>query len=150
MACDSRYTLGRRVLSYRTKIIKTAYGLFAAAGEGDSRAVDALGRSITGPELLPTTEELLALDVDQHMLFAFNDGRLFMMATGKKGIECWVEEVSGVGYAAIGSGAPFALGAMAAGATAERAAKIACEFDTASGLPVYMFHLDPPEGVQTC
>lgn len=39
-------------------------------------------------------------------------------------------------YFAIGTGADLAMGAMAAGATAERAVSIACKLDINTGLPV--------------
>lgn len=44
-------------------------------------------------------------------------------------------------FYAIGSGATIALGAMAHGASAERAVEIACQLDTSSRAPVLRFAL---------
>lgn len=44
-------------------------------------------------------------------------------------------------YWALGSGMNIALGAMAAGASAERAVEIACEWDTSSGPPLTVLRL---------
>lgn len=43
-------------------------------------------------------------------------------------------------YYAIGSGADFALGAMAMGASAERAVEVACSLDPHCGAPVHVCH----------
>lgn len=45
-------------------------------------------------------------------------------------------KLRGAKFAAIGSGGPFAIAAMYAGASAVDAVKIACKIDTGSGLPV--------------
>lgn len=44
-------------------------------------------------------------------------------------------------FFAIGSGAPIALGAMEAGATAEQAVAAACRWNTECGLPVVSMHI---------
>lgn len=43
-------------------------------------------------------------------------------------------------FYAIGTGAEYAMGAMAAGASAKEAVKIACKLDPHSGLPVRTLH----------
>ena len=48
----------------------------------------------------------------------------------------------GVDVAAIGAGLELALGAMAAGASAEQAVAIACDLDLSSGLPVHHVRLE--------
>lgn len=42
------------------------------------------------------------------------------------------------GFHAVGSGGHAALGALLAGATAHEAARIACQVDNSSGLPLYV------------
>lgn len=44
----------------------------------------------------------------------------------------------GCAFYALGSGRELAIGAMAAGATAEEAVKIACEYDVHTGGPVHV------------
>jgi ATP-dependent protease HslVU (ClpYQ) peptidase subunit len=53
------------------------------------------------------------------------------------------------GFFAFGSGERFALGAMAAGASAEEACRIACEFDTTSMEPVKTYTPIIGYGVQS-
>ena len=48
----------------------------------------------------------------------------------------------------IGSGAEFAMGAMMAGASAERAVEIACRLSTNSGLPVQVINISEALGLE--
>jgi ATP-dependent HslUV protease subunit HslV len=60
-------------------------------------------------------------------------------------VTCWGDKLVPMridaDFHADGSGADFAIGAMAAGATAEQAVMIACHFDTCSRAPVEVLRL---------
>lgn len=63
-------------------------------------------------------------------LIIYSDGSLFFIDDN------FTAAPAGVKIAALGSGIELALGAMAAGASAEQAVAIACELDTNSAQPV--------------
>lgn len=91
------------------------------------------------------------MEIDQEALIVFNNGQIFGVYAGKKPMSCWVDEICGLGFAAVGSGAPYALAAMEWGASAYQAVVTACAFDPNSASPFYTLELNHPlEGVQTC
>ena len=65
-------------------------------------------------------------DPDAQLLIMHDDGRMFWTGWG-----CNPQEVSG--NVAIGSGSQYAVGAMAAGASAVEAVEIAAKFDPGTG-----------------
>lgn len=73
---------------------------------------------------------LVARDAEFCCLMVNNEGRLFELNSGYW-LECHVE------YHAIGSGAAFALGAMAAGVSAPEAVHAASCHDKATGGPIH-------------
>ena len=52
-------------------------------------------------------------------------------------------------FMALGSGAKVAMGAMAAGATAERAVRIACDYDIYTGGRIITLRVDADSSPQT-
>lgn len=151
MACDSLHTYAGRAFSFKTKIYRSSYALFGAAGQGDSRELDNMLAACQTPASLPTPQELLDLNVDMDALIVFRIGGIFHVSAGKKIMTCWVDNIEDMDGAAVGSGAPFAIAAMACGQSAELAVMTACKFDPNSCLPIHSLELNPPpEGVQTC
>lgn len=71
---------------------------------------------------------------------AHETGWCALVLSEKDGIEYWDKSLRPAKMlelqAAIGSGAPFAIGAMDAGKSAAEAVKIACKRDPACGFPV--------------
>lgn len=162
MACDSRWSsFGTQTVS-AVKIIRLASGaLLGSAGDNDSRAMYELLDKVRDPRKLPTRTELAATKLDYEGLLALPKGGVYMISTGRHddagyplgedGAEAseadygiWQATTMG-GYAACGSGADVALGAMDAGATAREAAIIACRRNVFCALPVHTIKLIQPK-----
>lgn len=146
MACDSLWTLGDKMGSFATKIVRTRHGcLIGAAGTADSREIEKLLDKVKTPDALPTTAELASICAVSSVLMVFPDGRMFHIDTdvsGKKD-DVGVIEILGFTHSAIGSGAPFARTAMQLGKSAEEAVEIATMFDMYSRKPVHSLKLGP-------
>jgi ATP-dependent protease HslVU (ClpYQ) peptidase subunit len=142
MASDSRITEPDGMVFGRVpKIYRLASrALLGHSGDADIRDALALLNTCTVKKL-PTRAELSALKLDFAALLLFPNGKMFAVSCGPRGevaSDSWYGEVIAVSerYAAVGSGAKFAIGAMAAGRSAKQAVEIACRYDTASGPPV--------------
>lgn len=152
MACDALWTENGMKAVKRTKIFRNKYGvLIGYAGSNDSRALHILLEKVKTPKNLPTHDQLLSLHFDSHALVVFPpqkpnvNPKIFTITTlpfhydvneGDVGIT----EIS-YPFWAVGSGSPYALGAMRQGASAYEAVKAGIEFDLNSDDPVYKLTL---------
>lgn len=153
MACDSCWSSkGTQNVSH-IKIKRLSSGaLLGSAGDNDCRAIIALLDKVKHPDKLPTTAELAATKCDYDGLIAFPKGGVWHISTGKHDdagypadeeadFGIWQATTMG-GYAAVGSGADYALSALDAGATAKEAVIIACKRNIYCRLPVYAIRLN--------
>lgn len=152
MACDSCWSDGDMQAVSAIKIRRLSSGaLLGEAGDNDCRAIYALLDKVKDPRKLPTRAELSATRVDFAGLLALPKGGVWVIATGKvdetgfpvddtADFGIWPATTIG-GYAAVGSGAAYALSAMDAGATAKEAVVIACRRDLYSRPPVHVRRL---------
>jgi ATP-dependent protease HslVU (ClpYQ) peptidase subunit len=146
MACDSCWTMGSEIDTLTTKISRLPNGaLFGQAGMNDGRAVVKLMKEKNWE--LPSFEELMQIRLDSTNLLVFKDGRIFKIVTVHIPPEIWdkdtKESIEDLGcwevnrtFTAIGSGGPYAMGAMLAGVGAPRAVEIACQMDIYSRPPI--------------
>lgn len=128
------------------KIFRLENGaLLGTAGDGDCRDVlTLLGRSkcTTRTTFMPTRDQLGQTKTEFAGLLAFPNGKLFTIFIYPRNLGTsdseWTGEVIEMeeGFAAVGSGAPYALGAMKQGASAAQACNIACYYDNNCGLPI--------------
>jgi hypothetical protein len=151
MCCDSCWsTYGTQTVS-AIKIIRLASGaLLGSAGDNDARPMYTLLDKIKDPRKLPSRAELEATKIEYEGLLALPKGGVYMVVNGRHDEngyptdegDCgvWLATTIG-GYAACGSGADIALGAMDAGATAKEAATIACRRNVYCTLPVHSVKL---------
>lgn len=153
MACDSCWSYGDTQVASLIKIKRLSSGaLLGQAGDNDARAMEILLDKIKDPKKLPTREELAKTLTDFVGLLALPKGGVFVVAsspvdqagwpTADGDVGVWPATSMG-GYAAVGSGADFALSAMDAGATAREAVVIACRRNLACRAPVHVIKLLP-------
>lgn len=142
MACDSCWTRGDMQVVSGIKIRRLSSGaLFGTSGDNDVREVEALLDKVRTPKQMPLRSAFKGILVDCGGILVLPRGKVFMIGCREKPddyddeIGAW--EVNR-GFAAIGSGAEVALGAMAAGKSAREAVAIACKFDINSRLPVHV------------
>lgn len=139
MAADSQWT------ETKTDIVRplpklqrlTGGALYGGAGDGDDRSLLELLQDVTRPDQFPTREKLREFDYDCCALVVLPLHGQWCVETGKEG--GGVEPMPAV--CAIGSGAPVALGAMAAGADALRAVSITCALHAGCSEPVHSLKL---------
>lgn len=139
MAGDRCWSDEQLVVSSARKVRMLSGKLYGGAGDSDDRALVELLMPVQVPAELPTRAQLIALNTDVSALLVFRDnrymdGRVFVIEAGKPD-ETGIYEVR-LPFIAIGSGREVAMGAMAAGADAKRAAEIACDLVTSCRLPV--------------
>jgi hypothetical protein len=140
MACDSLWTVGVLRAVNRTKVRRLPSGaLLGTAGENDGRAFEALLAEVKRPSDLPMPGVFNRLRQEISGLILFPELRLFHINTvlpNDTDDESGVTEITEP-FWAIGSGGELALGALAAGASPERAVKIGIQFDPNSGGKVH-------------
>ena len=142
MAADSRCTANRTIIGKAKKIYRLSNGgLYGHSGDPDCRAIVELLDKVKSPKMLPSRKELAATQCDARGIWVFPRGQAFYLDVDmdeKLGVERWNSSLLEVSedFAAVGSGCDMALGALAHGASAERAVHIACRFDVGSGTPV--------------
>jgi hypothetical protein len=140
MASDALWTVGVLKAVNRTKIRRLPSGaLLGTAGENDCRAFEALLGGVKRASDLPLPRVFNRLRQEIEGLILFPDLRLFHIRSvlpTEAGEESGVTEVTEP-FWAIGSGGELALGALAAGASPERAVKISIQFDPNSGGKVH-------------
>lgn len=127
MAGDSLWTGDKgMVLNKKGKVTKFDTGaLYGASGACDDRELMARLAGVEYEWQLPSCKELVDMDADNVVaLFVLPDGSMWFVATGEE--EGGVVAVQG-DYAAVGCGAPIALGAMWHNASALMAVRAAIE-----------------------
>lgn len=136
MAGDSAYTDDCRIVGLGPKVIRFKHVLYGGAGDADDRVLVSILKKVKTPADLPSVKVLRKFEQDLDALIVFRDGRTFSLyAAAKAGAQHGLHEIF-YPFASIGSGRDVALGAMAAGASAERAVEISCEHTTYSCPPV--------------
>lgn len=148
MACDSCFSFNGIVDTLSTKIHRTRAGaLLGQAGDNDAREVIALFEGVKTPKQLPTRTVLQGIRTEFMGLLVLPSGRMFKISTclvlpenEKDDLGIWEVEMP---FTAIGTGKEFALGAMAAGANAIQAVRIACRYDMNSRPPIRTAALKP-------
>ncbi len=141
MAGDRCWSSEGLLVSSATKVRRLNGKLYGGAGDSDDRALVELLLPVQLPAELPTRAQLVALNISVSALLVFSfeahicmRPRIFVVDAGKPD-ETGIYEVQ-MPFIAVGSGREVAMGAMAAGADAKRAAEIACELVTSCRPPV--------------
>lgn len=145
MAADSRCSddTGGMHLTNCQKVFRLKSGaILGLAGDGDARDLFTLLDRVT-PRKMPSRAQIAELKADTVALLVFPKGQVFMV-TGEfveRGLAKhgeWVGEVMPIRdpIVAIGSGAPYAYGAMENGASPLDAVRITCRRDLLCALPV--------------
>lgn len=153
MACDSMWSDDCDNLdTLATKISRNSWGvLIGAAGDSDDRDVIKVLASLRTVNNLPSKEALGKIECDATHLVVFPRAeRMFAITTTSKpqtartGDDHYfgLHEITGE-FHAIGSGYPFAIGAMEHGADAVAAVKIACRRNAWCRPPVHQLLLHP-------
>jgi ATP-dependent protease HslVU (ClpYQ) peptidase subunit len=151
MACDSCWALAGLIDTLAIKISRLKGGaLLGQAGANDARPIMALLNDVRTPGQMPSLEALLAARVDFAGLLVLPKGQVYKVMTTFISEANWDKEASegdlGIWeikrpFAAVGSGSELAMGALAAGASARRAVRVACEFDINSRPPIHVVPL---------
>lgn len=113
-------------------------GLLGVAGDADSRDIVDLFNRLKGR--IPSRKQVFALNCDFTSIYISPEGQPWLvecsLQTTKgnedKGSQVNVLEINDP-FMAVGSGTKWAMGAMAQGASALKAVKIACQFDNNCG-----------------
>jgi ATP-dependent protease HslVU (ClpYQ) peptidase subunit len=143
LAADSKTTDENGAFFSRShKIYRLSNGaLIGCAGDSDVRELlDVLGRSTS--KKLPTRKELADTKTGFQGIMAFPNGQVFCVEIDTRNIGTndsdWYAMITECEerWTAVGSGAQFAIGAMAAGKSAHDAVHIACRYDSFSQPPV--------------
>lgn len=144
MACDSCWADADSGMidNLSVKIGKLKSGaLIGQAGDNDARDVIQRFERLTSPKNFPMRKELHEIRVDFLGLLVLPNKRIFKIATTNKNINDTNEDIGiweiNRPYAAVGSGGDVAMGAMAAGASARKAAQVACQLITSCRAPVH-------------
>lgn len=134
MAADTRaYSATRFPVGQKVKIKRLDDGTLIGCSSvvpGQGEAVInwyAAGADPTAPPIVESKTSLLAIKPNGEVFFANDSWFISGPLTGE--------------FFAIGSGNEYALGAMAMGASAERAIEIACDLDVWSAKPVMVLRL---------
>lgn len=153
MASDSCWSYNDTVDTMQTKMRRLKGGcIIGSAGTSDSRDVEALFDKVKTPAGLPSPEALGRMRCDYLGLLVLPKGRLYKVCCtgitetnwdGERDAEFGLWEIS-FDFAAVGSGAPVALGALSAGKNAKEAVRIACMWDLYSKAPVHVMPLLKP------
>jgi ATP-dependent protease HslVU (ClpYQ) peptidase subunit len=161
---DSLYTHTSLISSRATKIKKLRIGsllpkedvaLYGATGDNDDRELEKLLQECLLSETsidiysFPLKRDLVHLNSDLAALIIIpqkfttekKENEIYVISTKySENDEAGVTKVTHP-YWAIGSGAELAIGAMAAGASSEKAIEIACQFDIHCDLPIHSYCL---------
>lgn len=148
LACDSLWTDNDLKSTFKTKIRKLDNGLYiGSSGDNDDRALVKLVSSIVvdgnlTEDHFPSVSKLQDMNQSITMIVVQPDTRkIFIVSVGTENNESnAVYEITQDFYA-VGSGSHIALGAMAAGASAEEACRIACRFELHCMEPIHSFRV---------
>lgn len=146
MAADSKCTDDHAgFLTKCQKIYRLENGaLLGTAGDGDARELTVLlskAKCTTRSTHFPTRETLSSTRTNFEGILAFPNGRIFMVYVYPQDYGHSFEWTGQIveqeeGIAAVGSGYQYALGALAAGATAIQAVNAAIKYNSFCGGPV--------------
>lgn len=133
-------------LTLSRKIFRLKSGaLLGLSGDADARDLVTLLEQATPPNM-PGRRELAELEMDAAALLVFPTGEVFMVSVEwDEERSCWKGEVLAISdcVVAIGSGAPYAIGAMDVGAHPSTAVAVACVRDSGGcAEPVHCEKLD--------
>lgn len=125
MACDTRVT-GDHIYNTDTKIYENDFVIIGVAGDAVAGDILVGDRGILVPK---------HYDFDFEALVFVKDTEKVYKVAFYKSWDCALSSVIPVAdsFAAVGSGAPYALAAMYLGNTATRAITVAAQFDTNTG-----------------
>lgn len=125
MACDTRVT-GGIIYNTDTKIYENEFVVIGIAGNAEAGILLVKDDSILVPK---------HYDFDFSALVWVKDIETLCKVEFYKSWDCALSSVVPIadGFAAVGSGAPYALAAMYLGNTATRAITVAAQFDTNTG-----------------
>lgn len=128
------------ITNIQTKLIRLKSGaLYGGAGATDERALVQLLQNARTVKHLPPALELSKLEYENlQALIVLPDRTVWLIDGGPAGNG--VEPVNQE-FAAIGTGGPIAIGALARGATAEQAVRIACKWNVYCRPPVHTLRL---------
>lgn len=135
LAADKRMTAGTQVASV-TKIRRLSKGRLAGMA-GVVPDGFALMDWLNGR--MDPTKFTLSGDNCETEIMVIDKGSILIYGTGIGLVPLSIEEP----FFAIGSGAPYALGALYCGKSARQAVEIACKFDAACGNGVDVLTLEP-------
>lgn len=146
---DSRMSEDDVIWGVTPKIMRLSSGcLLGFTGDADARFIVKLLDKVTTPKKIPTSTKLKSFPlIDSEVLLVFPSGEGWFVVAGKNGEA--IPALTIGGFAATGSGAHFALGALEHGATAIQAARIACKRVSSCGLPLHYLKLDSDEEIKT-
>lgn len=148
MACDSCWSYDDALDTSQTKIKRLSSGaLLGGAGDNDGRQLEKLLDKCKTPASLPDKAAILAIRCDYLGILVLPRGRVFKVGASHVSEANWDKDFSedigiwevNAPFTAAGTGARFAMGAMAAGKSALEAVKIACRFDLNSRTPAYAY-----------
>jgi ATP-dependent protease HslVU (ClpYQ) peptidase subunit len=142
LVSDSRLSEDDVIWGLTPKIMRLSSGcLLGFTGDADARFMVKLLDKVTTPKKIPTSIKLKSFDkIESEGLLVFPSGEGWFIVLGKEGEA--IPALTIGGFAAIGSGAHFALGAMEHGATAIQAARIACKRVSSCGMPLHYIKLE--------
>jgi hypothetical protein len=139
MAADSRIGDGESHITRCQKIFLLPSGaLIGEAGDADARPMRELLGDVKTARAMPPRQRIADMKCDFVGLLLLKNGELWRIESGRaKKHDDWEGQLYEIKdkFAAIGSGSPYALGAMMAGANALKACTIAGHFDFATGGP---------------
>lgn len=134
MACDGRVTEEDQIFTdtcQKVYTLKDGSLLGVAGTASDQELVSLLNK----PKL-PNHKQLVSLNLDFICILAKPDGQVFYIASEKEDNKDRIAEILDISkepFFAIGSGAPYALGALEMKATAKQATSVAIKKDSKSG-----------------
>lgn len=126
MACDTRVVCGSNCYNTDTKIYENEFVVIGAAGDAGVGILLVKDDGILVPK---------HYDFDFSALVWVKDIETLCKVEFYKSWDCALSSVIPIadGFAAVGSGAPYALAAMYLGNTATRSVTVASQFDTNTG-----------------
>ena len=136
---DSDY--GGLITNVQNKLVRLpSGGIYGGAGATDDRSLIRLLAKVKSSRGLPLSTVIADKQYEElQCLIALPDKTLWLINGGPEGNG--VEPVS-TEFAAVGTGAPIAIGAMARGATAEQAVRIACRWNVFCRPPIHKIKLE--------
>lgn len=153
IACDSCWNSNGLVNVLAIKVQRLPSGaLIGMSGDNDNREVVKLLSNVKSLKGLPTRSELLAIRLDSSGLLLLPNGQIIQFGTSNRlpetvedDVGAWV--VSGINYAAVGSGSEVAMGAFHKGASAVEAVQASCKHNTYCRTPIHHLSLEKTKKV---